>query len=98
MIYGQEVFQNLLAGRNVRWWCDNAGGAASVIRGGAKCSDHNQLIHRFWSRSFRIRMNCWMETVPSDDTISDGATREDFRVLSALGAVLIDSIEPKVYW
>ena len=94
ILFGLIAFAPVLAGRAVRIWTDNEGCAWSMMTGGAKCEDHNWLVHRVWSFCFRNFVTPWFCRVPSADNISDGPTRNDYAVVNALGACHVSARVP----
>jgi hypothetical protein len=94
--FGLHVFMPLLRGRTIRVWTDNEGCRGSMSSGAARADDHNMLVHAIWTACFGGCVNPWFDRVPSDDNISDGPTREDFRVVEALGCVFVKAQVPSV--
>ena len=95
-MYGLHAFAPIIQGRTARIWTDNEGARGSVTHGGARASDHNELVHRVWCFCYEMSVNPWFNRVPSDDNISDGPTRNEHRVVHTLGCCLISAQVPLV--
>ena len=96
VVFGLEVFLPYIKGRVLRIWTDNEGCLWSVLKGGAKEADHNELVHRLWTTCHRYQMTPWFERVPSAENLSDGPTRLDYSVVEYFGARRISAQEPRV--
>jgi hypothetical protein len=94
--YGLVAFAPLLRGRTFRVWTDNEGCRGSMSSGRARAVDHNLIVHLIWRECFRGCMSPWFSRVPSDDNVSDGPTRGEFRVADALGCCPVLAQVPPV--
>ena len=83
---GIATFADHLRGRAVRLWCDNAGGEHGLRKGGAKCEDHNLIIHSVWLAAARLGMALWIERVESALNVADLPSRGSYHELLAAGA------------
>ena len=96
ILMGLVTFLPLLKGRTLRVWTDNEGARGSITSGGARCTDHNAIVHMVWDLCYKHCMNPWFSRVPTDDNVSDGPTRRDHSVVGALGCLLIKAQVPDV--
>ena len=96
ILMGLHTFAPLLQGRTLGIWTDNEGARGSMSAGGARCADHNEIVHRVWGLCYECCMNPWFDRVPTDDNVSDGPTRSDFSVVDALGCLLVRAHVPPV--
>ena len=82
---GLSTFVDMLRGRVVRCWVDNAGGEAALLRGSARKIDHNRIVHGVWAFCLVNAIGLWIERVASDDNIADEPSREVYSTVDGLG-------------
>ena len=83
-IYPCETFAVLVAlhhhrrelqGRDVVWWCDNAGTVATMIKGSCRPGDVDAMIGAAHLIAAGIGCRIWFEWVDSKSNCSDGLSR-----------------------
>ena len=83
---GLSSLEGRLTGRALEVFSDNSGAERSVARASAKDWDHTALVHGIWSLAARMSLSIWVHRVPSKSNISDGPSREVYKLLQCIGA------------
>ena len=86
IVLGVCTFREKLKGKNVRIWCDNAGGENVLRAGTARSEDHNLIVHGIWLHALRCNYGICVERVCSKQNIADLPSRGTFEVLEAMGS------------
>ena len=89
---GLSTFANLLATRRVVVWSDNVGSEACARKGTAKCWDHACIVHSLWKRAAELRVNLFVQRVPTAENVADLPSREDYGLMRAIGAVFVPPV------
>jgi len=86
ILVGLITFADILEGYDVRIWTDNAGGEGALRKGASKSTDHNLLVHGTWLFAAKHRIGMFVKRVGTKENCADDPSREDYRLLSAIGA------------
>ena len=106
-IMGLEIFAVVVAlstfwvhlqGRSVIVFVDNTGGEHALLRGSAKSSDHNALVHGIWTAALLGNIGLWFERVSSRENIADLPSREEYELLKQLGATWVEPSIDETVW
>ena len=87
--FGFCTFASMLRGRKVIVYSDNVGSENNTKIGSAKEWDHCCVIHSIWRRAALSKISLWVERVPSASNIADLPSRENYGLLTRMGAVRI---------
>ena len=87
---GLWTFLPRLRGRVCRVWTDNAGGEGALRKGAAAAVDHNRIVHAAWLLAAQEGFGLRIERVDTHSNISDLPSREEYQLLSRLGAAWWD--------
>ena len=67
-------------------------------RGIAASPDHNLIVHSVWLLAAKESMGIWVERVGTHDNIADDPSREDYRLLEAMGSRWVEPKVPREAW
>ena len=81
---GVSSFANAIKGRDVIIWSDNTGAEHATAKGTAKCFDHTCLVHALWQQFAELKIQAWIERVPTKENIADLPSREAYNLLQDL--------------
>eukprot|EP00959_Pyramimonas_sp_CCMP1952_P060473 1263509-Pyramimonas_sp.AAC.1 len=83
---GLSSLDGRLTGRALEVFSDNSGAERSVARASAKDWGRTALVHGTWPLAARMSLSIWARRVPSKSNISDGPSREVYKLLQFIGA------------
>ena len=92
ILFALTTFRTKLANRRVILFSDNTGAEKSAVKGSAQASDHNEIVHEIWTYAFEHGIKLWIERVPSEDNISDCPSRQEYELMTALGATWCEPV------
>ena len=84
------TFKHLLHSALVTLAVDNMGVVGNLIKGRGSAEDHNCAIARVWLDVAACGIALHVVKVDTACNLADGPTRDEFRLLSRLGAVWVD--------
>ena len=87
LLAGLSVSEEIISGRNLHIFTDNAGAEHSTARGYAKLFDHTCVVHSIWLKALELGTGIFVSRVPSKLNLADDPSREDYRLLERMGAV-----------
>ena len=82
-----SVFGDLIAGKNLHIFSDNAGAEHSTARGYAKVFDHTCVVHSIWLMALELGTGIFVSRVPTKLNLADDPSREYYVLLERMGAI-----------
>ena len=89
---GLSSFADAISGRDVIIWSDNTGAEHATAKGTAKCFDHTCLVHAMWQHFAELKIQTWIERVPTKENIADLPSREAYYLLQDLRAHKVPAV------
>ena len=86
-IAAYSTFPEVLAGEQVIHFVDNTSAVAALVKGYSRAPDSVTLVHLFAALRLHLRMDVWVQWVPSKANIADLPSRGEFAMLRGMGSV-----------
>ena len=84
------TFGDILRGRLVHHFIDNAGALSGLIRGSSGKADSSRILNHVHVQVAALTCQPWFGFVYSEDNLSDLPSRGDFALVKSLGAEIRD--------
>ena len=85
LIWGESFSRS-----QVVYYVDNEAAKAGLIRGAGGTSLANVIIGTFCLKEAELQLKTWFSRVPTHSNLSDGPSRMDFNVVTALGCAKVE--------
>ena len=56
------------------------------------------MVHSIWVKAAALRCHLRIDRVPTKDNIADLPSREEYRLLTAMGTVFVEPVLDEMFW